>query len=277
MPELPEVETVRRGLIPKLEGRIIQKVEVYRYDLRVPVPADLPSRVEGRRIERILRRAKYLLFEVEGPETILIHLGMSGHIFLDTGSGDFRRQKHDHVIFHISGGCRAVFNDVRRFGSVDLLPRGAPETDERLRSLGPEPMGNAFSPAVLLEAINRRSGPVKPALLDQRLVAGLGNIYVSEALFRAGVSPRRKGRNISQRQADRLVDAIRSVLGEAIEAGGSSLRDFTGTDGELGYFQHRFQVYDREGLACSNKNCGGRVKRIVQAGRSTYFCGRCQN
>ncbi|MEE8371730.1 MAG: bifunctional DNA-formamidopyrimidine glycosylase/DNA-(apurinic or apyrimidinic site) lyase [Sphingomonadales bacterium] len=277
MPELPEVETVRRGLIPKLEGRIIQKVEVYRYDLRVPVPADLPSRLESRRIERIWRRAKYLLMEVEGPETVLIHLGMSGRIFLDTGLKEFRRQKHDHVIFEISGGCRMVFNDVRRFGSIDLLPRGAPETDDRLRALGPEPLGNSFSPAVLLEALNKRCGPVKPALIDQRLVAGLGNIYVSEALFRAGVSPRRRGRNVSRRQADRLVDAIRSVLGEAIEAGGSSLKDFAGTDGELGYFQHRFQVYDREGLACSNTNCGGRVKRIVQAGRSTYFCGRCQN
>lgn len=276
MPELPEVETVRRGLAPALEGRRIRKVDVIRRDLRTPVPGGFEQRVTGRRIERVSRRAKYLLLELSGGGAILCHLGMSGKLFVVKGSTPRVLKKHDHVVIFFEGGRQLVFNDIRRFGIMDFLERGAEDPDPRLSLLGPEPLGNTLSAPGIGKALRKRRGAIKPSLLDQRLVAGLGNIYASEALFRAGISPRRKCCNISTGQAERLVAAIRDVLCEAIEAGGSSLRNFTGADGEPGYFQHRFRVYGRAGLACQTVGCRGVVKQITQAGRSTFFCGRCQ-
>jgi formamidopyrimidine-DNA glycosylase len=276
MPELPEVETVRRGLAPELEGRTVHKVDVLRRDLRTPVPDGFEERVVGRRIDRVSRRAKYLLLELSGGGAVLFHLGMSGHLFVVNGNTPHLPQKHDHVIMAIEGERQLVFNDTRRFGIMDYLQRGADDTDPRLGTLGPEPLGNALSAPGLRAALLKRRGAVKPSLLDQRLVAGLGNIYASEALFRAGISPRRKCCNISSGQTERLVAAIRDVLSEAIEAGGSSLRDFAGADGKLGYFQHRLLVYGRAGLVCQTEDCPGHVKQIIQAGRSTFFCGRCQ-
>lgn len=276
MPELPEVEIVARGLAPALEGRIIRRVDVIRRDLRTPVPDGFEQRVAGHRIERISRRAKYLLLELSGGGSILFHLGMSGNLFVVKGSTPRVLKKHDHVVMTIEGDRQLVFNDTRRFGIMDFLERGGDDPDPRLDKLGPEPLGNALSAPGLGKALQKRRGAIKPSLLDQRMVAGLGNIYASEALFRAGISPRRKCCNISIGQAERLVAAIRDVLSEAIEAGGSSLRDFTGADGEPGYFQHSFRVYGRAGLACQTESCRGQVKQITQAGRSTFFCGRCQ-
>lgn len=276
MPELPEVETVRRGLAPALEGRTIRKVDVIRRDLRTPVPDGFEQRVAGHRIEKVSRRAKYLLLELAGGGAVLIHLGMSGHLFVTKDNTPRVLEKHDHVVMTIEGERQLVFNDTRRFGIMDFLERGADHPDRRLDTLGPEPLGNALSAPGLREGLAPRQGAIKPALLDQHLVAGLGNIYASEALFRAGISPRRKCCNISSAQAERLVAAIRDVLEEAIEVGGSSLRDFTGADGEPGYFQHRFRVYGRAGSACRTEGCRGVVKQITQASRSTFFCGRCQ-
>lgn len=275
MPELPEVETIRRGLARALEGRTIRMVDVIRRDLRTPVPDGFERWVEGQRIERVSRRAKYLLLELSGGGAILFHLGMSGNLFVVESSTARVLKKHDHVVMTIEGGRQLVFNDTRRFGIMDFLER-VDDSDPRLDTLGPEPLGNALSAPSLGKALGKRRGAIKPSLLDQRLVAGLGNIYTSEALFRAGISPRRKCCNISTGQAERLVAAIRDVLCEAIEAGGSSLRDFAGADGEPGYFQHHFRVYGRAGLACQTEGCRGQVKQITQAGRSTFFCGRCQ-
>ncbi|MEM9049225.1 MAG: bifunctional DNA-formamidopyrimidine glycosylase/DNA-(apurinic or apyrimidinic site) lyase [Pseudomonadota bacterium] len=286
MPELPEVETVRRGLCPVLEGRRILHAETRRPDLRWPLPARMAERLSGMRVEALRRRSKYILADLSSGETLLMHLGMSGRLLVHadggrSAPGRFHQnhpapEKHDHVVFDLEGGTRIVFNDVRRFGAMDLFATGAEADHWLLARLGPEPLGNAFSPAYLGAAFKDRRAPVKALLLDQRIVAGLGNIYVCEALWRAGIAPQRAAGRIGSARIARLADMIRQVLRDAIEAGGSSLRDYRQADGELGYFQHRFAVYGRAGQACSTPTCSGQVTRIVQSGRSSFFCARCQ-
>ncbi|WP_170343118.1 bifunctional DNA-formamidopyrimidine glycosylase/DNA-(apurinic or apyrimidinic site) lyase [Ruegeria arenilitoris] len=282
MPELPEVETVRRGLAPAMEGVVVERADVNRPDLRWPFPERMAERLTGQRVERLRRRSKYILADLSGGETLLIHLGMSGRM---TVSGDPlgqfvhchpMPQKHDHVVFHMANGARITFNDPRRFGAMDLMPTATAEQHKLLAVLGPEPLGNDFNETYLIDAFRGRATPVKAALLDQRIVAGLGNIYVCEALYRARVSPRRKSGQISTGRVGALVPVIRTVLAEAIEAGGSSLRDFRQADGELGYFQHSFDVYGREGQPCRTEGCGAEIRRITQSGRSTFYCAQCQ-
>lgn len=286
MPELPEVETVRRGLIPEMEGRRIERAVQNRADLRWPLPDRFAKRLTGRRIGRIGRRGKYLLFDLDNAETLIVHLGMSGRFLLNQG-GKTREGarfhhavaghgKHDHVVMDMEGGARAVFNDARRFGAMDLWPTAAIEEHKLLANMGPEPLSNGFSGAYLADQFAGRVTSLKAALLDQRRVAGLGNIYVCEALHGAKLSPKRQAGSLTAKQCQTLVASIRDVLTIAIEAGGSSLRDFHGADGELGYFQHRFAVYDREGAPCPLRRCKGAIERIVQSGRSTYFCPLCQ-
>ena len=282
MPELPEVETVRRGLAPVMEGRRIAQADVNRPDLRWPFPERMADRLTGQRVERLRRRSKYILADLASGETLLIHLGMSGRMLI---SGDPlgvfvhdhpAPEKHDHVVFHMENGARITFNDPRRFGAMDLMETSGVDHHKLLAVLGPEPLSNDFHEDHLISAFKGKMTPVKSALLDQRIVAGLGNIYVCEALFRAGISPRRKAGWIAKPRVATLVPIIRTVLGQAIEAGGSSLRDFRQADGELGYFQHTFDVYGREGEACRRPGCPGTVGRIVQSGRSSFFCAQCQ-
>ncbi|QQA42996.1 bifunctional DNA-formamidopyrimidine glycosylase/DNA-(apurinic or apyrimidinic site) lyase [Pelagovum pacificum] len=282
MPELPEVETVRRGLAPAMEGAVIDLAQVNRPDLRWPFPEQFADRLTGRRVLRLGRRSKYLLAELDGDETLIVHLGMSGRM---TVSGDPLGQfhhdhpmpeKHDHVVLNMGNGARITFNDPRRFGAMDLWPSAEVERHWLIRNLGPEPLGNAFSEGYFVERLKTRNTPMKAALLDQRVVAGLGNIYVCEVLHRAGIDPRRTARRVSDRRLAATVPIVRDVLSEAIEAGGSSLRDYRRADGELGYFQHVFRVYDREGHPCPREGCGGTVTRIVQSGRSTFWCPACQ-
>ncbi|MEM6743068.1 MAG: bifunctional DNA-formamidopyrimidine glycosylase/DNA-(apurinic or apyrimidinic site) lyase [Pseudomonadota bacterium] len=282
MPELPEVETVRRGLAPVMEGRRLIAVDQRRPDLRWPFPPRFEERLTGTRIERLRRRSKYILADLGSGETLLVHLGMTGRMLIgDQVQGRFvhpvpNLAQHDHVVFDLDGGARVTFNDVRRFGAMDLIASGEEDAHWLLETLGPEPMSNAFSAAYLSERLAGRASPIKAMLLDQRIVAGLGNIYVCEALFRAGISPRRKAGNIGPARMERLAHAIREVIAEAIEAGGSSLRDYRQATGELGYFQHSFAVYGREGEVCRTPGCGALVQRIVQSGRSTFFCAACQ-
>ena len=290
MPELPEVETVRRGLAPAMEGARFKKVEVRRGDLRWPLPKDFAKRLEGQKVEGLGRRAKYLLADLSSGEVLLMHLGMSGSFRLRRNGQQFlgdpryfeqaKDEKHDHVVFHLSNGATVTFNDPRRFGSMKLVARAKLEQEPLLRALGPEPLGNEFDAAMLAKACAGKKTSLKAALGDQRVVAGLGNIYVCEALFRARLSPKRPASTIAGRtgtpneRAEALVDAIKAVLNDAIKAGGSSLRDHRQADGSLGYFQHNFQVYDREGQPCPH--CKGKIKRIVQTGRSTFYCPACQ-
>jgi formamidopyrimidine-DNA glycosylase len=287
MPELPEVETVRRGLAPVLDGRRITRVQLNRADLRFPFPPRFAERLTGARITTLGRRAKYLLVPLDTGETLVIHLGMSGRVLVEeTGAvlepGDFyygadRHLRHDHVIIEIEGGQRLIYNDVRRFGFMLLEASETLDEHESFISLGPEPLGNAFDAKALLSALDGRFTPIKSALLDQSVVAGLGNIYVCEALHRVGVSPFRAAHALSADEAEALVVAIRTVLSEAIEAGGSTLRDYRLQDGSLGYFQHRFRVYDRASEACPTPGCAGVIERQVQAGRSSFFCETCQH
>ena len=292
MPELPEVETVRRGLVPILEGARFERVEARRGDLRWPLPRDFVQRLEGQTVTGLGRRAKYILADLSSGEVLLMHLGMSGSFRVSSAGhevspGKFHHERssaanHDHVVFHMSNGGVATFNDPRRFGCMKIVPRAALDQEPLLRALGPEPLGNAFDAAMLASACAGKKTSLKAALLDQRVVAGLGNIYVCEALHRSHLSPKRKASTIADRRggpterAGSLVDAIRSVLNEAIKAGGSSLRDHRQTSGELGYFQHNFRVYDREGELCPTPGCGGTIRRIVQGGRSTFYCPVCQ-
>lgn len=271
MPELPEVETVRRGLAPVVEGHLITRVRVRRADLRRPLPEDFAERIEGRRVLSCGRRGKYLLIHLDDGQVLMIHLGMSGRIMI------FRDHpppldSHDHVIFETGGGTTIRFNDKRRFGLMALARAESLESHPLLARLGPEPLGNAFDGPVLAERLKHRRAPLKSALMDQSVVAGLGNIYVCESLYRAGLSPRRKARTVGPVRARRLAAAIRQVLGEAIEAGGSTLRDHRLPSGELGYFQHAFAVYGRDGEPCPHCACGGTIRRIVQSGRSTFYC-----
>ena len=287
MPELPEVETVRRGLIPEMEGRLIAKAIQNRPDLRWPLPDRFAERLTGQRVERIGRRGKYLLLDLDSGETLIVHLGMSGRFMIHSGgkaregavfhqSVGAESGKHDHVVLEIEGGARAIFNDARRFGAMDLWPTDTIETHKLLAGMGPEPLSNAFSGAHLVEEFAGRKTSLKAALLDQRRVAGLGNIYVCEALHGAKLAPTRAAGSLNATDCTRLAKVIRDVLQVAIEAGGSSLRDFHGASGELGYFQHTFRAYDREGEPCPTRGCSGTIERIVQSARSTYHCPTCQ-
>lgn len=280
MPELPEVETVRRGLLPAMEGRVIVAAQVNRPDLRWPLPERMAERLTGARVAQLRRRSKYILADLSTGESLLIHLGMSGRMLVSgVMLGDYHLdhpapQKHDHVVLEMEGGARVTFNDARRFGAMDLVRTDREAAHWLLAGLGPEPFGNEFNEDYLVSTLKERKSPIKTALLDQHVVAGLGNIYVSEVLFRAGIDPRRPASRISARRVATLVPLVREVLSEAIEAGGSSLRDHRQADGELGYFQHSFRVYDREDAPCPS--CGAGIKRIVQSGRSSYFCPACQ-
>jgi len=276
MPELPEVETVVRGLERGIAGRRIKKLTLNRADLRFPLPKGLAARIEGRRVLRIGRRAKYLLFHIEGGGVLLAHLGMSGRMVLN-GNGNGADRRHDHVVLSFDDGAVLRFNDARRFGLIDWaesedeLPR-----NKHLASLGPEPLSNGFNGVTLASLLEGKATPIKAALLDQRVVAGLGNIYVCESLFWAGISPKRRAGTVQGERAERLARAIRLVLERAIAAGGSSLRDYVQATGELGYFQHQFAVYGKEGEPCPECDCGKAIRRIVQGGRSTFFCARRQ-
>ena len=282
MPELPEVETVRRGLLPVLEGGLIERAEVNRPDLRWPLPDRMAERLTGQRVTALRRRSKYLLADLESGETLLVHLGMSGRMLISGAQiGGFHHdhpapQKHDHVVLHMERGARITFNDARRFGAMDLMPTETADQHLLLRGLGPEPFGNDFNAPYLAARLKGRKTPVKAALLDQRIVAGLGNIYVAETLYRARISPLRQAGNLMESQVHALVPVIREVLAEAIEAGGSSLRDFRQANGELGYFSKHFQVYDREGQPCETPGCPGTITRTVQSGRSSFWCPACQ-
>ncbi|NHF73569.1 bifunctional DNA-formamidopyrimidine glycosylase/DNA-(apurinic or apyrimidinic site) lyase [Paracoccus xiamenensis] len=278
MPELPEVETVRRGLQPHLEGRRIARLVLNRDGLRWKFPPDLVQVATGATVTGLRRRSKYVLLDLDREASILIHLGMSGRMLIEgAGVGDFHRDpailpRHDHVVFETDEGTRITMNDARRFGMVDLIRGSSPLLDV----LGPEPLGDEFTGATLAAAFEGRRAPVKAALLDQGVVAGLGNIYVSESLHRAGIDPRRAAGRIGRARLDALAGHIKDVLTEAIAAGGSSLRDHRQATGELGYFQHSFRVYDREGAPCPRPGCDGHVQRIVQSGRSSFWCPRCQ-
>jgi formamidopyrimidine-DNA glycosylase len=274
MPELPEVETVRRGLALKMSGRRILRAELRRPDLRRPFPPALAARLDGARIGALGRRGKYILIELDADGLLLLHLGMSGRV--TAGTAALPDAPHDHVVLKLDDGTVIRFNDPRRFGLIDYVKRGEAARHPLLTGLGPEPLEAEFNAPYLVATLARKVTPIKSALLDQRIVAGLGNIYVCEALFRAGVSPRRLAASIGRGRADRLVAGIRSVLTEAIAAGGSSLRDYVQADGELGYFQHRWAVYGHEGSPCPGCDCGGGVRRIVQSGRSTFFCAKRQ-
>jgi len=282
MPELPEVETVMRGLAPVMQGQVIAQAYVNRPNLRWPFPLQMAQRLTGQTVLELRRRSKYILMDLSGGETLLVHLGMSGRMLI---SGDPLGRfvhthpapaKHDHVVFDMANKARVTFNDPRRFGAMDLMSTAQGEDHPLLKQIGPEPFGNAFNETYLCAMLTGRKMPIKTALLDQKIIAGLGNIYVCEALFRAGISPLCRAADLSQARVAVLVPVIRQVLHEAIEAGGSSLRDFRQADGELGYFQHNFAVYGREGKVCSNDGCAGLISRVVQSGRSSFYCDQCQ-
>ena len=292
MPELPEVETVRRGLEPAMTGARFAKVEQRRPDLRFPLPDGFAGRLEGRRVTALSRRAKYLLADLDDANVLVMHLGMSGSFRIGTRKGADKPGKfhhprseaglHDHVVFRMSNGARITYNDPRRFGFMLIIGRAEINQHPLFLGMGVEPLGNELDGPLLARLFAGRSAPLKAALLDQRLIAGLGNIYVCEALHRAGLSPRRAAGTLARRngaptdKAHRLAEVIPQVLNEAVAAGGSSLRDHRQTDGTLGYFQHRFRVYDREGELCPTPGCAGTIRRIVQSGRSTFFCPVCQ-
>lgn len=283
MPELPEVETVCRGLAPHLEGRVLARVAQRRPDLRFPFPPKFCERLTGRRVAAVRRRAKYILVHLDDGTVLIAHLGMSGRMMITPKSHDGEATEpaaHDHVIFETDDGTTITFNDARRFGLMDLTDEAALSEHPLLRTLGPEPLGNEFSGPVLAERLAGRMSPIKAALLDQTVVAGLGNIYVSEALFHARLSPKRIAATVTGARAERLATAVRDVLARAIAAGGSSLKDYRQASGELGYFQHQFSVYDREGQPCPGCTCDvaktGGVRRIVQSGRSTFYCAQRQ-
>ncbi len=287
MPELPEVETVMRGIAPALEGRTIVQAVTRRGDLRRPFPRDFAARLTGRKVTAVRRRAKYILADLDSGETLVIHLGMSGRMSVQANEGPARRigtyihetddrlGKHDHVVIQTDAPARILFNDHRRFGLMDLVATTHLEEDRLFRDIGIEPLSPGFNAKHLAAALAGKKTPIKAALLDQRVVAGLGNIYVSEALFRSHISPRRLAGSLKPAEIALLVPAIKKVLRDAIRAGGSSLRDHARPDGKLGEFQHRFLVYDREGEPCK-LGCRDKVKRIVQAGRSTFYCPKCQ-
>jgi formamidopyrimidine-DNA glycosylase len=295
MPELPEVETVRRGLEPVMQNHVIRRVRTARPDLRFPLPRNFSSRLKGARVLGLDRRAKYILVRLDTAETLLMHLGMTGRftivapglepysvseLYYATPSSGAGHGPHDHVVFELDDGPSIVYTDARRFGFMDLIPGTELAEHPLLRNLGVEPLSAGLDAAYLAEAFATKRAPLKAALGDQRLIAGLGNIYVCEALYRARLSPLRVASTIAKKPTDprlgRLVEEIRAVLNEALEAGGSTLRDYVKADGSSGSFQQRFAVYDREGERCPREACGGTVRRIVQAGRSTFYCPKCQ-
>lgn len=295
MPELPEVETVRLGLERALLGQCLTKVETRRADLRLPFSSGFAARLTGQQITSVGRRAKYILAATDGPDTLVIHLGMSGRFTIHTPKsaktlGRFNQNNlqtsgapscqqygpHDHVVLQTESGDQIVYSDHRRFGLMILVETDVLGDHPLLRNLGPEPLARDFSAAHLSEKLRSKRTSIKAALLDQRVVAGLGNIYVCESLHRAKISPRRVASSVAGVRAQRLVPAIKNILGEAIAAGGSSLRDYAHTDGELGYFQHKFAVYDRQDKNCPTKGCAGTIKRLVQSGRSSWYCPKCQ-
>ena len=287
MPELPEVETVRRGLLPVMEGQQIIRADVNRPDLRWPFPVGMADRLTGKTVLALRRRSKYILADLSSGETLLIHLGMSGRMLVSGQAssgqmlGDFHHdhpapQKHDHVVLHMARGARVTFNDARRFGAMDLLDTATAESHPLLAPIGPEPLGNGFDEPYLIARLQGRNTPIKSALLDQHLVAGLGNIYVCETLYRARIDPTTRAGALTKPRVAALVPIIRQVLWDAITAGGSSLRDYRQADGELGYFQHSFQVYGREGQPCQTPGCPSAIARIVQSGRSSFYCPSCQ-
>lgn len=300
MPELPEVETVRLGLAPVLTGATIARVEVNRPNLRFPFPDDFARRLTGQTVIALGRRAKYLLADLSSGEVLAMHLGMTGRFTIHAPDGDPAQapervstpgafyynhviapggpapSPHDHVLLHLTGGATIVYNDARRFGFMDLIDRAALDSHPLFRNIGVEPLGNALGGALLRQLFAGKAAPLKAALLDQRLIAGLGNIYVSEALHRAGLSPYRKAGTLDDAEAARLAGVIRDVLSEAVAAGGSTLKDFHNADGALGYFQHAFRVYDRAGSPCPAPGCKGVITRSVQSGRSTFWCESCQ-
>lgn len=275
MPELPEVETVRLGLAPVLEGRRLIRAEARRADLRWPFPPDFRQALTGQRVVRLSRRAKYLLMHLESGRILIVHLGMSGSFRVHEHTPP-APAKHDHVVFETDVGATLYFHDPRRFGAMDLTDEASLAAHPLIRGLGPEPLDDAFDAAVLAARLKGRNTSIKAALMDQGTVAGLGNIYVCEALFRAGLSPKRTARTVQGGRAEKLAAAIKAVLAEAIRSGGSSLRDHMQVNGELGYFQHAFAVYGREGEPCPGCDCAGAVKRIVQGGRSTFYCATRQ-
>ena len=291
MPELPEVETVRRGLEPVLVGNAFARVEQRRPDLRFPLPKRFGERLSGRRIEALDRRAKYLLARLDDGEVLVMHLGMTGRFRIDRANGmqpgkvaqaQKPAPKHEHIVFHLGDGTAVRYSDTRRFGYMDLIPQDALEQHALFKGLGLEPLSEAFTAEWLAARLKGKATSIKAALIDQKFIAGLGNIYVCEALYRAGISPVRLAGSLASKSAkptkktEALVASIKAVLEDAIKAGGSTLRDYARADGRLGRFQHRFKVYRREGKPCPRKGCGGTVRRIVQGGRSTFYCPTCQ-
>lgn len=278
MPELPEVETVRRGLIPRLVGRRIVRLQQQRRDLRVPLPAKFAERLEGRSVRAIDRRAKYLLIRLDDGHTLIAHLGMSGRMTLHdrASAADHPFEKHDHVVIETDEGWQVRFNDARRFGLMLMVADEKLASHKLFKDLGPEPLDDSFDGAALALRLEGRRTPIKAALLDQKTLVGVGNIYACEALFLSGISPRRSSHTVKGERADRLVASIKQVLLRSIDDGGSTLRDHVQPGGELGYFQTRFNVYDREGAICAKHDCGRAVRRLVQAGRSTFYCAGCQ-
>jgi formamidopyrimidine-DNA glycosylase len=293
MPELPEVETVRRGLEPVLVGNVFARVEQRRADLRFPLPENFGTRLSGRTVEALDRRAKYLLARLDDGEVLVMHLGMTGRFAIDHANGaatepgafahpERKIPKHEHVVFHLGDGTTVRYSDTRRFGLMDLIRAERLEGHALFKGLGIEPLSPAFTPEWLAQRLKGKATSIKAALLNQKLIAGLGNVYACEALFRAGISPLRLAGSLATKsgkptkKTGALVAAIKAVLGDAIKAGGSSLRDYKRADGRLGRFQHRFKTYNREGKPCPRKGCGGTVRRIVQGGRSTFYCPTCQ-
>ncbi len=278
MPELPEVETVRRGLIPRLVGRRIVRLLQRRRDLRVPLPTKFAQRVEGRTVRAIDRRAKYLLIRLDDGQTLIAHLGMSGRMTLHdaASAAEHPLQRHDHVVMETDEGWQVRFNDARRFGLMLLVADEAIAKHKLFKGLGPEPLDETFDGAALADRLKGRRTPIKAALLDQKTLVGVGNIYACEALFLSGISPRRSAHTVQGERAARLVAAIKQVLLRSIDDGGSTLRDHVQPGGELGYFQTRFNVYDRTGAPCPTRDCDRIVRRLVQSGRSTFYCARCQ-
>jgi formamidopyrimidine-DNA glycosylase len=294
MPELPEVETVRRGLEPILVGNEFARVEQRRKDLRFPLPKHFSERLEGRKVKALDRRAKYLLAKLDDGEVLVMHLGMTGRFSIDRANGEattpgrFARKqahapKHEHIVFHMDDGATIRYSDARRFGLMDLVHEDRLASYALFKGLGVEPLSSSFTPEWLAAKLKGKKTSIKAALVDQRLIAGLGNIYVCEALFRARISPKTLAGALATKtdkptvKTKALVEAVKAVLEDAIRAGGSSLRDYKRADGSLGEFQHRFKVYGREGKPCARKGCGGTVRRIVQGGRSTFYCPTCQH
>ncbi len=282
MPELPEVETIVRGISPFLEGATIKRIKLNRADLRWPFPENFTNRLKEAKVLNLKRRSKYILIDLNTGETLLIHLGMSGKILVsDSKIGNYfyeysKGSDHDHVIFELNDGTKLTYNDPRRFGAMDLAKTDDLNNHKFLEKLGPEPLGNNFNSDYLKTELSKKESPIKNVLLNQSVVAGLGNIYVCEALFMSGISPKKRASKISKIKCEELVRNIRAVLMSAIEAGGSSLKDFTDIQGNSGYFQFEFYVYGRENECCKIKNCGRKIKRISQSGRSSFYCPSCQ-